>query len=136
MTLYAEVGTTIRVYESSAKQNCKSSLYIGDQAIDAATDLIYETSSRIKLVGGAANVAVNFQSVTDGRLITLKSNDEFKVRVNDVAGTLITLTPRTSTGSVVTPAFLALLGRGITSLYLTNPSATAVIEVDVGIAGA
>lgn len=134
MSLYVEVGTDIQVYEDSTKDNCKFGLKIVDKVL--STPLVYEASSRVKLAAGASNIAVNFQSVADAKLIVMKSASAFTVKFNANTNPALTLTPQIETStSVTTPAFLAMLGSGVTSLFLTNPSATAVIEVDIGIAG-
>jgi hypothetical protein len=132
MSLLTQLAISTAVYGDSAKESNCFSLKVPDRSLDVFT---LESNHRVQMAGSATNASVSFQSITNGQLITLKSDKTFTVKFNGTSGTELTIKPRTDTGSgVVTPAFLVMMSNGITSLYLGNPN-SEVITVDVGIAG-
>jgi len=133
MALHTELDVTIGVYADSTKGTQKFGLSLDSKILN---NLVLEASARMKLVASASDEVVSLQSVTNGQLILLKCESEFTVKINGAGNPAITLKPLTnSETSVKTPAFLAMLADGITSLHLGNPSSSEPIEVDVGIAG-
>ena len=132
MSLYSELTLNIAVYSDTAKQNCRHGAFFEDKVLD--NTLTVSSGARVALAASASDQEVDLQSVANGQLIVLKSDSEFSVKFNGTGNAAITLKPQTSSESVDTPAFLAMLADGVTSIHLTNPAASA-IEVDVGVAG-
>ena len=133
MSLHTELTVDISVYGETTKATCKFNQDFSDFILDT---LVKESSARIALAAQASDIAFGMNGITNGQLILLKSDDEFTVKINGTGETALTLKPQTnSSTSIVTPAFLAMLADGITSLHFANPSTTAAIEIDVGIAG-
>jgi hypothetical protein len=131
MALHIEFDTDIKVYGDTAKTKLKGSLVVDSKVMNAMT---VESSTRISLAGSATDSAVNFQGITNGKLILLESESAFSFKLNGAAAG-ISLKPRTNTAdSTTVPACAMLMTDAITSLSLTNPSSSA-IEVDVTICG-
>lgn len=132
MAMFPEIALSIAVYSDSSKISVRFKEVLENSSPNSFTAA---ASDRINLPVGASDVAVSFQSVANGQLLILRSDKSFQVKINGTGNPAITLTPRTnSTTSVVTPAFLAVMANGITSLHLTNPGTEAVV-VDFGLAG-
>lgn len=132
MALHTELNLDIKTYGTSVKENCNFSFKLDGKVLDVFDQ---ESSGRVKLAAAASDVEFDFQQVTDGQLILLKSDDEFTVKINGIGNPALTVMPRTNSETTVeTPGILALMGDSITSLHLANPGASD-IYVDVAVAG-
>jgi len=133
MSLYTEITILAQIYGDSAKENRLDELNIPKHVVDT---LELESGGRLSLAASASDIEFEFQSVTNGQLLVLKSASEFTVKINGIGNPALTLMPQTNTeDNTVTPAFLVLLGSGITSLHFGNPSISDAITIDVAIAG-
>ena len=133
MALHTEISVNAQVFHDSTKNSPSFGLKFSDKVLDT---LVLESSTRKALAASADNQEVDLQGIGDGKLIALHSTSSFWVKFNGTGNAAITLAPQTnSSTSAVTPAFLIMLADGITSVHLGNPSSSAAIEVDVGIAG-
>lgn len=130
MALLTEITVLAQVYGDTAKANRLSELNIPKHVLDSFTLV---ASGRIAVATGASDVPACMQSVTDGKLVMLKSEGEFTVKFNGTGNPEITLTPQTnSLDNTVTPAFLLMLSSGITSMHFGNPGADD-IEIDIAV---
>lgn len=133
MALHIELSLDVQAYGDTVKSNRSFGFNFDDKVIN---DLEQESSARIKLAASASDVAVNFQGVTSGKLVVLKSEKAFGIKINGVANPVIELAPKTNTqNSTVTPAFLAMLADAVTELHLSNPDTSEETEIDVAVAG-
>jgi len=133
MALHVELEADIHGYADTAKENCSFGFSFSGKTLNTLTK---EASARLNLAAAAADVAYGFQSVTTGKLILIKAEAAVNVKINGIGNPAISLAPQTnSSTNVVTPAFLAIMGDGITSLHFTNPNASDAVDVDVAVAG-
>jgi hypothetical protein len=86
----------------------------------------------------ASDIALDFNSVVTGKIIIIMTSATagISVKLNGSGNTAYTIKPRTRVAdSSVVPGFLMLHGDSITSIHLTNLSASAIAEVDFSVLG-
>lgn len=104
------------------------------EMLDTCEDVATKTKT---LAASDTDIAVDFDDVTESRLIYIEADGEIDVKFGDVGNTAIRLSRMVDPASTQAPNLCAygLFTVVTDSLFLTNPSSTAEVKAKICIVG-